>query len=239
MAYTVSTELRQYVEDGMQNKPFAILSRLVYEGMYREIIEGRLTINDSVNMSRFAEQLGVSRTPVNIAVNDLIREGLMEKGKDNRLSVKKVTAEEVSQLYEARLTIEMECAYLAARRITKAELEQLGALLKSFQKADETNDLRLYIQCDKRFHDIVVTAAKNRMLAESYACLEGLLQCYRYQNLKFSYQTMCHRNGVREELDYHRCIYEALKNHMPLEAKDAMFRDVERMHGTMFMVAFS
>lgn len=76
----------------MKNNPFAVLSRLVYEGIYREIIEGRLTIDDSVNMTRFAESLGVSRTPVNIAVNDLIKDGLMEKGKDNRLTVKRVTA---------------------------------------------------------------------------------------------------------------------------------------------------
>ena len=223
----------------MKNNPFAVLSRLVYEGIYREIIEGRLTIDDSVNMTRFAESLGVSRTPVNIAVNDLIKDGLMEKGKDNRLTVKKVKAGEVSQLYEARLTIEMECAYLAARRITEEELEQLKTVLESFQLADQTDDLKLYIQCDKRFHDIVVGAAKNHLLAGAYACLEGPLQCYRYQNLKFDYQTMCHRNGVSDEMDYHRCIYEALRSHMPLEAKDAMFRDVERMHGTMFMVAFS
>ncbi|MBS6365864.1 MAG: GntR family transcriptional regulator [Clostridiales bacterium] len=239
MAYTVSEKLCQYVKEGMEHNPFAVLSRLVYEGIYREITEGRLTIDDSVNMSKFAEALGISRTPVSIAVNDLIKDGLMEKRKDNRLTVKKITSAEVSQLYEARLTIEVECAYLAARRITDPELERLRKILEGFQRADETEDLRLYIQCDKKFHDVVVAAARNRLLAGAYSCLEGLLQCYRYQNLKYDYKTMCHRNGVQDEMDYHRCIYESLRSHMPMEAKNAMFRDVERMHATMFMVAFS
>ena len=51
MVYTVSKELREFVENGMKHNPFAVLSRLVYDGIYREIIDGRLRVSDNIVVS--------------------------------------------------------------------------------------------------------------------------------------------------------------------------------------------
>ena len=235
MAYTISEELRSFVEEGMKRNPFAVLSRLIGDGVYREIIEGRLTVNDYINVSHLAEGLGVSRTPINIAMNDLLEQGMLEKRNGNKLSVKRMTMEECSLLYETRISLETEAAYLAARRITEEELRQMRHLLEEFREIDQTADQMRFVHCDKAFHDLVLRAAKNRILEGAYKYIEGFLQRYRFQTTLLDYQEMCHRNGISDELDYHFCIYEALKRHLPIEAKDAIFRDVERMHGTMYL----
>lgn len=54
MVYTVSKELREFVENGMKHNPFAVLSRLVYDGIYREIIDGRLRVSDNIVVSQLA-----------------------------------------------------------------------------------------------------------------------------------------------------------------------------------------
>ena len=118
MVYTASKELREFVENGMKHNPFAVLSRLVYNGIYREIIGGRLRVSDNIVVSRLAEDLNLSRTPVKIAMEDLLEQSMLEKRDGNKLSVKRVTFAECSLLFEARMAIETKSAYLAARRMT-------------------------------------------------------------------------------------------------------------------------
>ena len=239
MVYTVSKELRQFVEEGTQQNPFAVLSRLVYGGVYREVMEGRLTIEDTINISQLAETLNLSRTPVKIAMDDLVCKGVLEKRQGNKLSVKRLTFEECSLLYEARIQIESASAYYAARRVTAEELEELQRLLVEFQEYDKTQNGEGFVRCDKNFHDLVVKASKNSFLVDAYKSLEASLQRYRFQVIRLlSYKDMCHRNGI-QEIDYHQCIYESLRGHLPIEARNAVYRDVERMHGTMYMIKFN
>lgn len=101
MVYTASKELREFVENGMKHNPFAVLSRLVYNGIYREIIGGRLRVSDNIVVSRLAEDLNLSRTPVKIAMEDLLEQSMLEKRDGNKLSVKRVTFAECSLLFEA------------------------------------------------------------------------------------------------------------------------------------------
>lgn len=236
MVYTASKELREFVENGMKHNPFAVLSRLVYNGIYREIIGGRLRVSDNIVVSRLAEDLNLSRTPVKIAMEDLLEQSILEKRDGNKLSVKRVTYAECSLLFEARMAIETKSAYLAARRMTDAELKEMKRLLERFQEIDKAQDVERYVHCDRAFHNLVVAASKNKFLVDTYAYLEGPLQRYRFQVTQLPYGDICHRNGIIEELDYHLCVYEALSRHLPKEAEDAIYRDVERMHGTMYMI---
>ena len=234
--YTVSKELREFVENGMKRNPFAVLSRLVYDGVYQEIIEGRLTVKDSIVVSQLAESLNLSRTPVKIAMEELLEQNMLEKREGNKLGVKRVSFAEGSLLFEARMAIETQSAYLAARRVTEEELRQMEKLLDWFRQIDAAQDAEQFVHCDRAFHELVVRASKNQFLVDTYACLKGPLQRFRFQVLQLPYRDLCHRNGIIEELDYHFCVYEALSRHLPMEAKDAIYRDVERMHGTIYMV---
>lgn len=128
MVYTVSKELREFVENGMKRNPFAVLSRLVYDGIYQEIIDGRLRVSDNIVVSQLAEGLNLSRTPVKIAMEDLLEQSMLERRDGNKLSVKRVTFAECSLLFEARRAIETQSAYLAARRMTDAELKERTAV---------------------------------------------------------------------------------------------------------------
>ena len=161
---------------------------------------------------------------------------MLEKRDGNKLSVKRVTFAECSLLFEARMAIETKSAYLAARRMTDAELKEMKRLLERFQEIDKAQDVERYVHCDRAFHNLVVAASKNKFLVDTYAYLEGPLQRYRFQVTQLPYGDICHRNGIIEELDYHLCVYEALSRHLPKEAEDAIYRDVERMHGTMYMI---
>ena len=171
--YTVSKELREFVENGMKRNPFAVLSRLVYDGVYQEIIEGRLTVKDSIVVSQLAESLNLSRTPVKIAMEELLEQNMLEKREGNKLGVRRVSFAEGSLLFEARMAIETQSAYLAARRVTEEELRQMEKLLDWFRQIDAAQDAEQFVHCDRAFHELVVRASKNQFLVDTYACLKG------------------------------------------------------------------
>lgn len=117
--YEFSNELKEKMLKEKETNPFAVLSKLIYDGLYNEIITGKLLLDDKIIESQIAKNLNVSRTPVKMALNKLVEDGILEKGKGKELRVKKIRYEECLWLYEARLSIESKAAYLAAKRIKK------------------------------------------------------------------------------------------------------------------------
>ena len=68
------------------------------------------------------------------------------------LTVRKISPQECFYLYEARKFLEGQAAYLAAKRITKAELMGLKEILLNFRKGnDEPIDDELFCKNDERF----------------------------------------------------------------------------------------
>lgn len=236
--YEFSNELKEKMLKEKETNPFAVLSKLIYDGLYNEIITGKLLLDDKIIESQIAKNLNVSRTPVKMALNKLVEDGILEKGKGKELRVKKIRYEECLWLYEARLSIESKAAYLAAKRIKKNELSTLHHIIQDFKDIDKSYDYEKYIICDKLFHETVINASRNKYIIDMYKTLEFALQSYRYQTMQLVYEDLFEKNGLERGSDYHNSIYRALYNRMPLVAQDEMIADISRMYGTMHMIKF-
>ena len=75
-----------------------------------------------------------------MALAEMTEKGILEKVKGKELRVKKISYEECLWIYEARMMLEPEAAYLAAKRIQEKELEVLKKLVFRFEKIDQTHD---------------------------------------------------------------------------------------------------
>ena len=141
--------LRENVVDEIRMK---ILNREYEPGM--RIVEQNLS-----------DELGVSRGPIREALRQLEQEGLVEYVRNVGCSVKQVTLEDIAvRTYEAQLSDE-----------DLAQMESIVEEMKIFGE-DDLGDL---VDCDCRFHQVIVEkAGLNRLLKAWTELNYGNIVCY-------------------------------------------------------------
>lgn len=231
--FITNDKFKENVEREMSEKPFAILSRVICKQLYQEIISGNLLPEHRIIESKIAQSLNVSRTPVKMALGDMIDDGILVKGTGKTLHVKSVTYEDCLWIYEARMALEPQAASLAARRINTAELKELRELVEVFEEVDHTLDENIYVKADKRFHEVIISASKNPYFTNMYKSIECPLACYRNQLNQLAYEMHFQTNNLEKGSFFHKAIYNMLKNHLPLMAESEMRNDISRMYGTL------
>ena len=73
---------------------------------------------------------------------------------------------EAREAFAARALVEIECAGLAARFATEAEIAAIRATLEGGENAIAKNDVRALAAMDEAFHVAVASASHNRTLAK-------------------------------------------------------------------------
>jgi GntR family transcriptional regulator of vanillate catabolism len=139
------------------------------------IMAGEFSPGSRVAEVPLAERLGVSRTPVRLALEVLEREGLVLGSPRRGFVVREITVNEITQAYDVRGALEGLAARRAIERgisaATRALLEECVAegerlLVKGhFSEADT----RLWSAMNARFHAAIVDASANKPLADAIA----------------------------------------------------------------------
>ncbi|MGY2049517.1 GntR family transcriptional regulator [Methylobacterium sp. JK268] len=134
------------------------------------ILRGDLAPGERVPELQMVEELGVSRTPVRMALVRLEEEGLLEAIPSGGFSVKAFTEAEVFEAIEIRGTLEGLAARLAAERgVARAGLEEARACLARLDgivgEAGEAVDVPAYVAENARFHALIVDFSGSRGLA--------------------------------------------------------------------------
>jgi DNA-binding GntR family transcriptional regulator len=139
----------------------------VYAQVKRDILAGRLRGGSLVTEGGLAESCGVSRTPVREALLRLEGEGLVRLYPKKGALVVPPSLDDIREVLEARVVIEE----WAARAVWPHRAELLPALEAEMAAMRETlvgQDVDRLVEHDRRFHEIVVAAAGNAILARTY-----------------------------------------------------------------------
>ena len=139
---------------------------------YREI---RQRILDNVYPSghraleqEFADELGLSRTPVREALLKLHSEGLVEVVPRHGARVLPVSPDDMREIYEMLTAIEPMAAELVARKkLPAADLKPLIDASRDMTAALKAGDLDAWARADERYHRLLIALAGNRLLAET------------------------------------------------------------------------
>lgn len=123
-----------------------------------------------------APQLGVGRSTVREAIRRLAGLGVLTTRQGSGVFVTRLDAPsgleplldraDIEAVIEARIAIEVECAALAARRRTDADLDAIRAALAI--RAAHRGDLTRHVETDTDFHRAVVAAAHSPLLLEMF-----------------------------------------------------------------------
>ena len=145
-----------------------------------DIIPGqRLTFAD------LAQQLGVSRTPVNNALSILAKEGYLDFVPNQGYSVHKLTKDEAESLYEIREILEVGTVEKAIAQITDDKISTLEKRMQDYESAISDHVHRKLFLLDTEFHSGLIEMVGNKFLTERYQdiCLRIVLR-FRTEDLR-------------------------------------------------------
>jgi DNA-binding GntR family transcriptional regulator len=148
-----------------------------YDALRGMLASGRLEPGMQLVNRKLADEIGMSMTPVREAVTRLASEGLVEHVPGAGAFVRRITRQELAQLYDVREALEPVAATQAAAHATAAEIAELRAIAaRSFrlireiaarpERHADTPLMAAWIDADRGFHEILFAAARNRWLSK-------------------------------------------------------------------------
>src|SRR5216117_2176442 len=112
----------------------------IREKLIDDIISGRLAPGSRIVETRLAQQFGVSQAPVREALRDLELFGFVVCSPFRGTQVRKISTEDLLEIYPIRAALESVAAKAAATRIDEATLKHLDGLIAAMRKAARRND---------------------------------------------------------------------------------------------------
>lgn len=113
----------------------ANLSELTYRRIRAELMNGQHSPGERLRIGAFAEQLGVSITPVREAIFRLVSEGALSMRAATAISVPMLGADELRQIQLTRSLLEGALAERAARHVDEAAIGALERTHRAFVQA--------------------------------------------------------------------------------------------------------
>ncbi|HEX7685083.1 MAG TPA: FadR/GntR family transcriptional regulator [Trinickia sp.] len=211
------------------------------------LLDGTWAVGDRLPAERvLAEQYGVARNTIREAIQRLAARGLLVSRRGAgvyvtdrlRTGIASPWGELVADhpalrddILEFRRVLEGATAYFAAMRATKAEMREIGALMRTLEEARRTDDKAAEAKADAKLHEAIAKASHNTMFLHLHASVLGVLREHIAIN----------GTGLREQsedasallLQQHRTLCEAICARRPEEARTAMQTHIDFVRSKM------
>ncbi len=205
----------------------AVLTRL------REtIMRGGFEPNARLEEKQLAEMLGVSRTPVRIAMQSLAQEGLLVYNPHRGFQVRAFSRQEIVDAIDVRGRLEaFGCELLAARGISDAQAQRVQANLAETRRLLEQDthgaaDVDAWARLNAQFHHLLLEPCGNLLIERLIAQLQtipmasaGIIPTTTDNvGLVFAY--------VGDALGMHALVFDAVVRRQPARAHSLMLEHV-------------
>ena len=137
----------------------------VHDAIVSEIASGKLKPGERVIQEQIAQELGVSRQPVQQALLLLRKQGVLRDAPGRGLIVASLDVDQVANMYDIRAVMEGLAFRKAAERNAERARKQGPALIQSGRKAVAAGSVAAMIGADLRFHDFIYSLSENPLIA--------------------------------------------------------------------------
>ncbi len=195
------------------------LTEQTYKVLRDKILRRQLQPGEKISVEEAANGLGVSRTPVMVALQKLASEGLVEIIPRRGTFVTELTARDVAELFDIRLMIEL----YAAEFILKAgKADQFLANVKEMMAGMEQaiihnnyGDYETFIARDRDLHLALVRLTENQHLVKIYRDMNVHMHVARAHYMKSV-------ENARQAQREHEAIVGAFRNAALDEVREAL-----------------
>lgn len=209
-----------------RDNPFKKLNTIVYDILEDSIIACRIPPGTKVSSTQIADQLNVSRTPVEDAIYRLKEKGLLitregKKGLYTPFSVDEMLDVSLDDLFEARIAIECTAAYRCAQYNFDVDLDRMKALANMYYVSFKKGYFKDYALIDNSFHKMIIQSCGNPALEHMFNTIEKQNKYYAIRSQAYL-EKLSGENSLKVVSRQHMNIYQAIESGMPEMAEHAM-----------------
>ena len=178
---------------------------LVFTTLRDEILSGKLKPDEKLNTNQLAKRLGVSRTPIREALNRLIAVGLVQTIPHRGIYVRKLSIDEIIELYYIRAALEGIAARLAVRNLTKDEIKLLFQYCDEMEAQHRAGNYQKLLKINFQFHETIYKVTRSPQLQDLLFQYYSRSEQYRTLGLELP-------GRYKEIFDEHRQLVAALES---------------------------
>jgi DNA-binding GntR family transcriptional regulator len=182
------------------------LSEQVYRVLRDAICDGVFSDHAHLVQNQLADQLQVSRTPVRDALLRLAQENLVRAVGAKGYIVHALSERDLLDIYEVRLTLEVQGAQLALPEFGASDLRKLEAINDNVNDPDY--DATDSYELNREFHMAVLEPCPNRLIVKILNDMWGFPVSRRIFR-----RQLAEHHSVPAEVHGHRPIIEAIRAH--------------------------
>ena len=144
-----------------RRKETIVSSAKVADFVCARIVAGQFVPGQRLIEADIMRETGATRGRVREALKRLAVEGLIVIQEFRGASVRRMTREEIDQIYHARAVLEGLCARLVAERAGEETLGQLRALQHDMDRHESKGDSARYAVVNERWHALLISGSGN------------------------------------------------------------------------------
>jgi DNA-binding GntR family transcriptional regulator len=140
------------------------LTQGVFRTLRNAILDGNLERGEWLRQESLAEELDVSQTTIRDALNQLIGEGLAVRIPYKGVRVVALSSSDLKDIYEIRAVLEGLAAKIAARKISKGDLQEMREILPDTVVNKDPESVPKAREANRKFHEVFIKASDRRFL---------------------------------------------------------------------------
>ncbi len=163
-----------------------------YNFIRNGILAGDIPPGARLSDIALSRQMKISRTPIREALNQLVSENLATQIPHYGMFVRTMERQELEELYDLRELLEGYAAFQAAKKRMPEHIKEMRALLNQLQEINneffnsshsdiEDKLAEQQIQCDAKFHSVIMKAASSSKLYKIVEDMHLLTHIFGYK----------------------------------------------------------
>jgi GntR family transcriptional regulator of vanillate catabolism len=189
---------------------------VAYERIKDALQHAGLNPGEPLSELQLSRMLGISRTPIREALQQLAQEGLVQYVPGRMVTVASRTVKDMVDVIHMRSLLEPELARLVAEAANQEHIEILQDSIRRMEEALDHDDYSSWSKADMVFHDTMSRACPNPLLGETVVLMRN--RVHHIANTDSKHNPARLKACTAE----HRRVVEAIANHAPKEAEAAM-----------------
>lgn len=137
-----------------------------YGKVKKLIVTKKLSPGQLVTEQRLSHTLKISDDSIPIVLSQLREESLLVGTFESGLTVRELSEQEISEMFDCRIALETMTVKLFTRNASQSKIDDLRNLLVPFEKGPQS--LYVFYKIDRYFHEFIAKNCGNRMLFDLF-----------------------------------------------------------------------
>lgn len=188
---------------------FQFLQERAYNYLREQIFSDALSYDEVYSETRFAKEIGCSRTPVKDALTRLSHAKYVDIIPSKGFMLHRLTEKDIVATFQTRVAIESFCVICVMQQRDTPEgaaaIDEMSRLLHRQRALEDGSNLQEFLRLDMEFHNAIVNFVPNVDFAEVY-------EAHAYRIEKLAEKCLQEDGRCRDACQEHGAILDAIES---------------------------